>query len=107
MLFRSIEETRFPIERVVPIVEYNWSDEKSMQDNNTSSFNYCFLSGSKIFSMHASGLSIDINPKQNPYMKNGSNSPAGSVYELDVLVRRGVVSCFFFFKQKTAYEFLF
>jgi len=82
-IFSVIEETRFPIERVVPIVEYNWSDEKSMQDNNTSSFNYRFVSGSKIFSMHASGLSIDINPKQNPYIKNGSNSPAGSVYELD------------------------
>jgi len=82
-IFSVIKETKFPVERVVPIVEYNWSDEKSMQDNNTSSFNYRFVSGSKIFSMHASGLSIDINPKQNPYIKNGSNSPAGSVYELD------------------------
>jgi hypothetical protein len=33
--------------------------------------------------MHASGLAIDINPKQNPYVKNGSSSPAGSLYELD------------------------
>ena len=65
------------------MVEYNWSDDKSMRDNNTSSFNYRFLSGSKVLSMHASGLAIDINPKQNPYVKNGSNSPAGSIYELD------------------------
>jgi hypothetical protein len=82
-IFNVIKETKFPVEKVVPIVEYNWSDEKSMKDNNTSSFNYRFLSGSKILSMHASGLAIDINPKQNPYVKNGSNSPAGSSYELD------------------------
>ena len=82
-IFNVIEEIKFPIEKVVPMVEYNWSDEKSMQDNNTSSFNYRFLSGSKILSMHANGLAIDINPKQNPYVKNGSRSPAGSTYELD------------------------
>jgi peptidoglycan L-alanyl-D-glutamate endopeptidase CwlK len=82
-VFKIIKETKFPVEKVVPMIEYNWSDEKSMQDNNTSSFNYRFLSGSKILSMHANGLAIDINPKQNPYIKNGSNSPAGSTYELD------------------------
>ncbi|UCH66097.1 MAG: M15 family metallopeptidase [Ignavibacterium sp.] len=82
-IFNVIRETKFPVEKVVPMVEYNWSDDKSMQDNNTSSFNYRFLSGSKVLSMHASGLAIDINPKQNPYVKNGSNSPAGSLYELD------------------------
>ena len=82
-IFKMIKETKFPVGKVVPMVKYNWSDEKSMLDNNTSSFNYRFLSGSKILSMHASGLAIDINPKQNPYVKNGSSSPAGSLYELE------------------------
>ena len=82
-IFNVIRKTKFPIEKVVPMVEYNWSDEQSMRDNNTSSFNYRFLSGAKILSMHASGLAIDINPKQNPYIKNGSNSPTGSDYKLD------------------------
>ena len=82
-IFNVIREIRFPVEKVVPMVEYNWSDEKSMRDNNTSSFNYRFLSGSKLLSMHASGLAVDINPKQNPYVKNGSHSPAGSKYELE------------------------
>jgi hypothetical protein len=27
-IFKVIEETKFPIEKVVPIVDYNWSDEK-------------------------------------------------------------------------------
>jgi hypothetical protein len=82
-IFKVIEEIKFPVERVVPIVKYNWSDEKSMNDNNTSSFNYRFISGSRILSMHANGLAIDINPKQNPYVKNGTNIPAGSEYKLN------------------------
>ena len=81
-IFKVIEETKFPIEKVIPIVDYDWSDEKSMNDNNTSSFNYRFISGSRILSMHANGLAIDINPKQNPYVKNGTSIPAGSEYKL-------------------------
>ncbi len=81
-IFKVIEEAKFPVEKVVPIVEYKWSDEKSMNDNNTSSFNYRFISGSRILSMHANGLAIDINPKQNPYVKNGTSIPAGSEYKL-------------------------
>jgi len=82
-IFKVIEEDKFPVEKVVPIVDYNWSDEKSMNDNNTSSFNYRFISGSRILSMHANGLAIDINPKQNPYVKNGTSIPAGSEYRLN------------------------
>ena len=80
-IFEIIRQIHFPIEKVVPICEYKWSDEKSMQDNNSSGFNYRFISGSKILSKHASGLAIDINPKQNPYIKNGTTTPTGSIYE--------------------------
>ncbi len=79
-IFQFIKETRFPVEKVKPIVEYRWSDEKSMSDNNTSAFNYRFVSGSKILSMHAKGLAIDINPMFNPYVKNGKVSPEGACY---------------------------
>jgi len=82
-IFSVIEEIKFPVEKVVPIVKYDWSDEKSMNDNNTSAFNYRFISGSRILSMHANGLAIDINPKQNPYVKNGTSIPAGSKYKLN------------------------
>ena len=82
-IFEIIRQIHFPIEKVLPICEYKWSDEKSMKDNNTSSFNYRFISGSKILSKHASGLAIDINPKLNPYIKNGTTSPAGSIYKPD------------------------
>ena len=66
---------------MIPISEYNWSDEMSMRDNNTSAFNYRYVSGTKILSMHAQGLAIDINPLQNPYVKNGNCSPDGSSYD--------------------------
>jgi hypothetical protein len=82
-IFEIIQLIQFPIEKVIPICKYKWSDSESMRDNNTSSFNYRFISGSKILSKHASGLAIDINPKQNPYIKNGTATPDGSVYDTD------------------------
>ena len=81
-IFQFIKKIKFPIEKVIPISEYNWSDDESMKENNTSAFNYRFISGTKILSMHAEGLAIDINPRQNPYIKNGTCSPAGSVYDV-------------------------
>jgi hypothetical protein len=83
-IFEIIEEIKFPVEKVIPMSEYNWSDEKSMDDNNTCSFNYRFISGTRIISMHANGLAIDINPRQNPYIKNGNCIPAGTAYKKDV-----------------------
>jgi len=80
-IFEFIRESRFPIDKVVPISKYGWSDEKSMQDNNTSAFNYRFISGTRVISNHASGLAIDINPRFNPYVKNGNNLPVNCVYD--------------------------
>lgn len=80
-IFEFIYETQFPVEKVIPISEYRWSDEESMKDNNTSAFNYRFISGTRIHSMHASGLAIDINPFQNPYIKNHIVLPDGAVYD--------------------------
>ena len=80
-IFDFIKETEFPVNKVVPISHYDWSDEKSMLDNNTSAFNYRFISGTRVISEHASGLAIDINPLQNPYVKNNTCTPAGSNYD--------------------------
>jgi hypothetical protein len=80
-IFEFIRESRFPIDKVVPISKYGWSDEKSMQDNNTSAFNYRFISGARVISNHASGLAIDINPRFNPYVKNGNSVPVNCVHD--------------------------
>ena len=80
-IFEIIRESRFPIGKVIPISKYGWSDEKSMRDNNTSAFNYRFISGSRVISNHAAGLAIDINPALNPYIKNGNSLPENCIYD--------------------------
>ncbi len=80
-IFEFIRERQFPISKVIPISKYGWSDDKSIMDNNTSAFNYRYISGTRVISNHASGLAIDINPGLNPYIKNGSSLPANCVYD--------------------------
>ena len=80
-IFELIRESRFPIGKVIPISKYGWSDEKSMRYNNTSAFNYRFISGSRVISNHAAGLAIDINPALNPYIKNGNSLPENCIYD--------------------------
>ena len=79
-IFTMIKEKKFPVKKVVPINKYNWSDETSMKDNNTSAFNYRVISGTRTFSTHSLGRAIDINPFLNPQIKNGKISPEGAVY---------------------------
>lgn len=80
-IFDFIKESKFPLNKVIPMSAYDWSDEKSMMDNNTSAFNYRFISGTRVTSKHAYGLAIDINPLLNPYIKNEQSIPAGSTYD--------------------------
>ena len=79
-IFNKIKEEKFPIEKVIPIYRYNWSDEASAEDNNTSAFNYRRVKGTKILSNHASGKAIDINPKLNPQIKNNKIFPDDASY---------------------------
>lgn len=63
----------YPIEKMVLVDEYNGDDEASMEDNNTSAFNYRTISGTNTVSKHGYGLAIDINPKYNPYIVKRAN----------------------------------
>lgn len=67
-IFKEIKEIGFPIFKVKTIDNYEFSDEKSVIDNNTSAYNFRFVSGTTKLSDHAIGLAIDINPKQNPWL---------------------------------------
>jgi peptidoglycan LD-endopeptidase CwlK len=81
-MFSIIEEVKFPIAKVVPIVKYAWSDDASMADNNTSAFNYRFVAGTERLSHHASGRAVDINPYMNPVIyENGRIDPPGAHYD--------------------------
>ncbi|MGE5499044.1 MAG: M15 family metallopeptidase [Syntrophothermus sp.] len=79
-IFESVKESRFPVGKIIPISEYNWSDSLSMMDNNTSCFNYRVVKGTKILSLHAKGRAIDLNPALNPAIKGGKITPPGSSY---------------------------
>jgi len=80
-IFGLIEQTVFPVFQVVPIVKYDWSDDLSMADNNTSAFNYRLVLGTDTLSNHAFGRALDINPYLNPVIdEDGRIDPPGANY---------------------------
>lgn len=80
-IFSLIEEVRFPLHSVIPVVRYNWSDDASMAANNSSAFNYRVIAGTNRLSRHALGLAIDLNPFQNPMIdETGQILPPGALY---------------------------
>lgn len=80
-IFELIEQLQFPVARVVPIVNYDWSDDASMADNNSSAFNYRFVMDTERLSHHAHGRAIDINPFLNPVIyETGRIDPPGAIY---------------------------
>lgn len=72
-IFKNLYDARYPIERINLIDNYNADDEKSMAANNTSSFCYRPIAGSKKLSRHSLGMAIDINPLYNPCVKIRKN----------------------------------
>ena len=74
-IFEELYKIQFPINEISLISKYNNSDSLSMENNNTSAFNYRKITGGKILSMHSLGLAIDINPIENPYIKGDSIFP--------------------------------
>jgi hypothetical protein len=81
-MFGMMFEMKFVINKMLPIVQYGWSDNKSMEDNNTSAFNYRFIAGTKRLSNHSFGQAVDINPRWNPVIhKNGRLSPSNGRYD--------------------------
>ncbi|MCO5249812.1 MAG: M15 family metallopeptidase [Candidatus Kapabacteria bacterium] len=79
--FEILKKTKFPVAKVIPIVEFAWDDNASMKANNSSAFNYRFIAGTERLSHHATGRAIDINPIQNPVIyADGKISPRGAKY---------------------------
>ena len=67
-IMKELFDAEYPIEKMVLIDEYNGDDNASMEDNNTSSFNFRLVEGTTSLSRHAFGLAVDINPLSNPYL---------------------------------------
>lgn len=68
-IFRELYLASYPIERMRLVDYYGGDDEASMQDNNSSCFNYRPITAGGRTSKHGFGLAVDINPKYNPYYK--------------------------------------
>lgn len=86
-IFAELFDIKYPIEKMEIIDYYGADDYASIDDNNTSAFNYRLSTdGSGRLSNHARGLAIDINPKINPYVKSngtGSHSNAKEYWSRD------------------------
>ena len=91
-VFRRLFYAGFRIRRMVPIDAYDGNDRRSMEANNTSSFNCRFVSGTTRWSQHAYGKAIDINPIQNPYVSGSFVSPtAGAPFADRTKHARGMI----------------
>ena len=67
-IFYELYCNEYQLEKVLLIDEYDGDDLASMEDNNTSCFNYRVVDGTDSLSKHALGCAIDINPLYNPYV---------------------------------------
>ncbi len=68
-IFKALYAENYPIEKIRLIDEYDADDELSMRDNNSSCFNFRYVSFTDRISLHGYGMAVDINPLYNPYIK--------------------------------------
>lgn len=81
-IFKELYAMEYPIEKIHLVDEYDADDNKSMEDNNTSCFNYRSVPGTQRRSVHSDGRAIDINPLYNPYIRTVDG-------ELEILPENG------------------
>ncbi len=78
-VFRRLYDARWPIRRMRLVDDYGGSDNRSMAADNTSGFNCRRVAGRKVWSAHAYGAAIDINPVQNPDLTGASVAPSAGL----------------------------
>ena len=84
-IFRELFEQEYEIQSMY-LIERFWtgdgssSDRSSIENNNTSAFNYRTIAGTDQLSNHALGYAIDINPLQNPYVAYNADGSFREIY---------------------------
>lgn len=68
-IFQKLYAANYPIEKIRLVDEYDADDELSMRDNNSSCFNFRFISHTTKVSKHGLGLAMYVNTLYNPYTK--------------------------------------
>lgn len=84
---RSLFDARFPIHRMRLVDAYGASDERSMRADNTSAFNCRGVPGSTAWSQHAYGRAVDVNPFENPEVRDGVVDPPTAARFVDRSLR--------------------
>ena len=71
-IFQELFDRKFAIHSLKLIQEFEGNDILSMEANNSSAFNFRKIANTNKVSQHSYGIAIDINPVQNPYIKNNN-----------------------------------
>ena len=91
-IFSKLWDVRFPIHSIRPMTEFAGDDGLSMAANNSSCFNARRIVGTERLSLHSYGAAIDINPVQNPVIRDGEVRPAaGAAYQDRSNARPGMI----------------
>ena len=80
---RTLFHLHYPIRQMRLVDAYGADDHRSMDADNTSAFNCRFVAGSGgVWSEHAYGRALDLNPLENPYVTESGyvSPPAGAPY---------------------------
>lgn len=68
-VFRELFALGYPIRSMRLVDDFGGSDDASMAADNTSAFNCRPISRGTGWSEHAYGRAIDLNPRENPYVR--------------------------------------
>lgn len=109
-ILKKLYQAQYPIERMRLVDHWDADDERAMRANNSSCFNFRFISHTHTVSKHGRGMAVDINTLYNPYykrLKNGKTvtEPATARPYLDrskkhaYMIQRGDL-CYRLFKEK-------
>ena len=74
-VFRSLYESRFPIEKMRVVTREEQHAPPTGDTNNTSSFVCRPVTLGSTWSEHSYGLAVDVNPFQNPYARGDLVAP--------------------------------
>lgn len=91
----SLYRQHFPIRRMHLVDAYGADDRRSMAADNTSAFNCRYVAGRPgVWSEHAYGKAIDINPVENPYVTDSGyvSPPARVPFAHRSLRRKGMIN---------------
>jgi hypothetical protein len=83
-VFGALWDAGFPIARMELVDVFEGDDDRSMAADNTSAFNCREIAGRPgVWSNHAYGRAVDINPLRNPWVQGDRVDPPGGAAYLD------------------------